>query len=133
MSIIIAVNFPGIELIYGEAAGPAVEELADGTVIYGEDGRATRRHDVDRLMRPSAAAALVEGVVNVAEAQSGDRQPDTLALQAIGQRSAGASRTRRDRDQDRDEQRPESEAQEEQTNAPAAHALIPSGWPVSPA
>ena len=47
-----------IELVDGDAARVADEQLRDRTALHGEHGRVARRQDVDRFVRPVAATFL---------------------------------------------------------------------------
>jgi hypothetical protein len=52
MGVVVAVAATGIELVDGDAAVLAAEELGDRAVLDRQDRRVPRRQDVDRLMVP---------------------------------------------------------------------------------
>ena len=55
MSVVIRERAGRIELVDGQSAGLAREELLDPSVIDSDDRRTTRRHDVDGLVRVRTA------------------------------------------------------------------------------
>ena len=84
---VVITEAPGrIELVDRESARPAVKELGDLAVFDGMHRRVARSQDVDRLVRPIAAARLGEAALECLDRFTVDRHAETAARDVAGRR-----------------------------------------------
>src|SRR5258706_2696087 len=74
--VVIGEALAGVEMVDRQATRDAFEELRDLAVLHGDDRRAAGRRDIERLVRPYAAAGLVEriGELRGGDAEHGNEQ-----------------------------------------------------------
>ena len=61
-----------VELVHGDAGHRPAVKFGDGTVVDSADGRAARRHDVQRIVRPHAALFVEVVTQGVLESGQGE-------------------------------------------------------------
>src|SRR5690606_24022866 len=74
MGVVIGVLAARVELVDGQPAGIAGEQLLDAAVDRGQHRGAARRHDVERFVHPLGAAGVVEGVAQLRRRHALDRE-----------------------------------------------------------
>ena len=88
VGVVIGVLLAGVELVDGQAAGLAVEQLGDGAVLDGDHRRVPRRQDVDRLVLALAAAGVVIRAHQLVRRDS--RPPGWSSFRAVRSIASGA-------------------------------------------